>query len=202
MNKKGLLLAISSMSCLAVFGVTLFVAKENGTNVLALNREVPASEYSITMSGTNCTKVTSNLLRSSTDSGSWSFDFYKNGDSSVAYGSFPFYGGGNAFLSFQGNDSYSYSNNNSGHGIFGITSITVNYCRQTNYIDNPLATSAGEDGDLKILYGYIDSEGLLQYETTAHDLSVNSPYDMSDLQPRYFKLQDLKITKQNTQTAE
>lgn len=188
MNKKGLLLAISSMSCLAIVGATLFVAKDNGANAFALNRGVLASEYSITMSATNCTKVTSNLLRSSTDSGSWSFDFYKTGDSRVAYGSFPFYGGGNAFLSFQGDDSYSYLNNMSGHGIFGITSITVNYCRQTNYLDNPSATSAGEDGDLKILYGYIDSEGFLQYETTAHDLSVNSPYDMSDLQPRYFKI--------------
>lgn len=188
MNKKGLLLAMSSMSCLAVIGAILFVAKDNGANAFALDRGVPASEYSITMSGTNCTKVNSNLLRSSTDSGSWSFDFYKTADSRVAYGSFPFYGGGDAFLSFQGNDSYSYINNKSGHGIFGITSITVNYCRQTNYVDNPSATSAGEDGDLKILYGYIDSEGFLQYETTAHDLSVNSPYDMSDLQPRYFKI--------------
>ena len=188
MKKKGLLLAISSMSCLAVICATLFVAKNNGANAFALNRGVPASEYSITMSGANCTRVNSNLLRSSTDSGSWSFDFYKTGDSSVAYGSFPFYGGGDAFLSFQGNDSYSYLNNKSGHGIFGITSITVNYCRQTNYVDNPSATSAGEDGDLKILYGYIDSEGFLQYETTSHDLSVNSPYDMSDLQPRYFKI--------------
>ena len=195
MNKKGLLLAISSMSCLAVAGVTLFAAKDNGANAFALNRGVPASEYSITRSGANCTRVNSNLLRSSTDSGSWSFDFYKTGDSSVAYGSFSFYGGGNAFLSFQGNDSYSYINNNSGHGIFGITSITVNYCRQTNYIDNPSVTSAGEDGDLKILYGYIDSEGFLQYETTAHDLSVNSPYDMSDLQPRYFKITGSKDYK-------
>ena len=195
MNKKGLLLAISSMSCLAVICATLFVAKNNGANAFALNRGVPASEYSITMSGSNCTIVNSNLLRSSTDSGSWSFDFYKTADSRVAYGSFPFYGGGDAFLSFQGNASYSYINNKSGHGIFGITSITVNYCRQTNYVDNPLATSAGVDGDLKILYGYIDSEGFLQYETTAHDLSVNSPYDMSDLQPRYFKITGSKDFK-------
>ena len=196
MNKKGLLLAISSMSCLAVIGATLFAAKDNGANAFALNRGVPASEYSITMSGTNCTRVNSNLLRSSTDSGSWSFDFYKTADSRVAYGSFPFYGDGNAFLSFQGNDSYSYINNKSGHGIFGITSITFNYCRQTNYVDYPSATSAGEDGDLKILYGYIDSEGFLQYETTAHDLSVNSPYDMSDLQPRYFKITGSKDYKE------
>ena len=195
MNKKSLLLILTTTSFAAVVATTLFVSNNFGTNAFALNREVPASEYSITMSGANCTRVTSNLLRSSTDSGSWSFDFFKNGDSNVAYGSFPFYGGGDAFLSFQGNDSYSYLNNNSGHGIFGITSITVNYCRQTNYVDYPSVTSAGEDGDLKILYGYIDSEGFLQYETTAHDLSVNSPYDMSDLQPRYFKITGSKDYK-------
>ena len=195
MNKKSLLLMLTTISCTAVVATTLFVSNNLGIDAFALNRGVPASKYSITMSATNCTKVTSNLLRSSTDSGSWSFDFYKTGDSRVAYGSFPFYGGGDAFLSFQGDDSYSYLNNMSGHGIFGITSITVNYCRQTNYLDNPSATSAGEDGDLKILYGYIDSEGFLQYETTAHDLSVNSPYDMSDLQPRYFKITGSKDYK-------
>ena len=195
MNKKSLLLMLTTTSCAAVVATTLFVSNNLGIDAFALNRGVPASEYSITMSATNCTKVTSNLLRSSTDSGSWSFDFYKTGDSRVAYGSFPFYGGGDAFLSFQGDDSYSYLNNMSGHGIFGITSITVDYCRQTNYLDNPSATSAGEDGDLKILYGYIDSEGFLQYETTAHDLSVNSPYDMSDLEPRYFKITGSKDFK-------
>ena len=101
----------TTTSCAAVVATALFVSNNFGMNAFALNRGVPASEYSITMSATNCTKVTSNLLRSSTDSRSWSFDFYKTGDSRVAYGSFPFYGGGDAFLSFQGDDSYSYLNN-------------------------------------------------------------------------------------------
>lgn len=195
MNKKSLLLMLTTTPCVAVVATMLFVSNNLGINSFALNRGVPASEYSITMSATNCTKVTSNLLRSSTDSGSWSFNFYKTGDARVSFGSFPFYGGGEAFLSFGDNDSYSYLNNASGHGISGITSITVDYCRQTNYVDNPTDTSSGEVGDLKILFGYVDSQGSLLYETTSHDLSPDTPYDMSDLEPRYFKITGSKDFK-------
>ena len=195
MNKKRLILMLTTTSCAAVVATTLFASNNLGINASALDRGVPASEYSITMSATNCTKVTSNLLRSSTDSGSWSFNFYKTGDARVSFGSFPFYGGGEAFLSFRDNDSYSYLNNASGYGISGITSITVDYCRQTNYVDNPTDTSSGEVGDLKILFGYVDSQGSLLYETTSHDVSPDTPYDMSDLEPRYFKITGSKDFK-------
>ena len=194
MNKKSILLAMMTATSAAVVG-TIVLASGESYDAAALNRD-PQVSYTITMNGNNCSKINGNLLRCTNDNANASFDFYKTGDSRVVYGTFPYYGGGNdAFLSFQGNDSYSYLNNLSTHGILGITSINVDYCRQTNYVDSPNATSAGEDGDLKVLYGYLDSEGALQYETTAHDLPCNADYDLSDLSPRYFKITGSKAFK-------
>ena len=73
------------------------------------------------------------------------------------------------------------------HAITGIESITVNYVRCPDYISAPNVTEAGQAGDLSIQCGYVDSSGNLLYES-ARSVSPREALDLSDVSPRYFKL--------------
>lgn len=53
MNKRGLLLTVSSLSCAALVGVTILASKNIGANVFAANRTLTPGEYSLTIDSSN-----------------------------------------------------------------------------------------------------------------------------------------------------
>ena len=59
MNKKGLLLAISSMSCVAMIGSSLLISKRFDSQVFAINRGVPSFDNAQSIDSTNFQHVSS-----------------------------------------------------------------------------------------------------------------------------------------------
>lgn len=185
MNKKLFLLAVTTISSISVTAIAVMSFSNGFMNALAFNHRNVDPSYGVTMNKDNYS-VNNQTITSDANSGTWTFQFEKGTNTYVQCGDFPFYGGGNAFLSFKGSSDFAYIFNKKSSAMYGITSVKVNYCR---YDDSTTTLSAGETGDLKIMYKYVDSQGdFLDENAGGHDLSPNIAYDMSDLQPRYFKI--------------
>ena len=179
MNKKKTLLLLS-MTSLVVTAVTLIVVGHN-KNVSAMEQiKANGEEYTLTYSQQVASSGNINLTTSNGNLVRLKYSSYRIDYGSLAEG---------AHLRVKGSaEIYNQKEDATYKAISGIQSIRINYVRCPDYINSPNVTEAGQEGDFKVQYGYVDSTNQLVYESTAHDLTNNVEYDLSDVSPRYFKI--------------
>ena len=179
MNKKKTLLLLTTIATSLAVGTIALMPHDEEASFLALNSAKRGVTNSLTISKDNLSLISNRYYRVVTPNGNF-VKFLIYGD----YGDFA----QNSTIRLLGTGSLNVVKEDSTyHAITGIQSITVNYVRCPDYISAPKVTEAGQAGDLSIQWGYVDSSGNLLYES-ARSVSPSEALDLSDVSPRYFKL--------------
>ena len=176
-KKKTLLLCTTSLAAIAL---SLIIVGQNVNSMELESAKANGSEFTLTysqqtaMSGNiNLTTINGNLVR------------FKYSSSRIDYGSFA----QNSHLRVKGSaEIYNQKEDATYKAITGIQSIKVNYVRCPDYISAPNVTEAGQPGDFKVQFGYVDSSNQLVYDSELRDLTNDVEYDLSSISPRYFKI--------------
>ena len=192
MNKKGLLLAISSMSCLAVVGATLFVAKNNGANAFALNRGV-GGDYTLVLSEEHQPYAKTGNEFAITNANGNEFVFAKQGNPAPELNVYPHGTHASCGRTFESAVIHYYGNHagtltmfesfattvNEEDPINGIQSITVDY-----------ETYVGTYPELakpRLSYGFVDDGA--EYYVYEDELDDNVSFNFNNLLPNCFKIE-------------
>ena len=179
MNKKIVLLLLSLTSTLSIIVATVF-AVQNQNSMSLDSAKAGDSEYTLTYSGQAATSGNIYLTTANGNSVRLKYSSYR-----IDYGSFA----ESSHLRVKGSaEIYNQKEDATYKAITGIQSIKINYVRCPDYINAPNVTEAGQPGDFKVQYGYVDSTNQLVYESISHDLTNDVEYDLSAIAPRYFKI--------------
>ena len=180
MNKKKTLLLLLSTTTLATAAVTMAVVNNSKGSLSLEQSKANGEEYTLTYSQQAATSGNIDLLTVNGNRVRLKYSSYR-----IDYGSFA----GGAHLRVKGSaEIYNQKEDATYKAITGIQSIKINYVRCPDYINSPTVTEAGQSGDFKVQYGYVDSTNQLVYESTTHDLTNDVEYDLSAISPRYFKI--------------
>lgn len=179
MNKKKVLLLLSLTSTLSIAVATVFVT-QNQNSVSLDSAKAGDSEYTLTYTSQAASSGNINLTTTNGNLVRFKYSSYR-----IDYGSFA----QSSHLRVKGSaEIYNQKEDATYKAITGIQSIKINYVRCPDYINAPNVTEAGQPGDFKVQYGYVDSTNQLVYESASHDLTNNTEYDLSSIAPRYFKI--------------
>ena len=177
-KKKGLLLACTFASAVAVTAASLFL-EASGKQFRMFTRGTRGVTNSLTIQNGNFTLISNRNYRVVTPNLN-AVKFFCTGQTGSMTQ--------NSFIRLAGTDYLNVVKEEGNfHAITGIESIKVNYLRCPDYISSPNVTEAGQAGDLTVQFGYINGQNALSYGAS-RALTSGETTDLSDVLPRYFKI--------------